>query len=403
MNLLNNLTVSILGIGNSSFDKYLDLLVNPKIREVNIFYCESDSKSYNLLKNAYEDNKYLFHGKLRGHFLPCESFFFKYIQYMSDLDFILDLLPKSIINTLQNELLKSDMIILEITNDLNLLLAYLVYSLGISYILSISSKIMFFKSRISLLSKLLEKADIILVPDEDISLIISSEFQLNKRKIVLANVDWPSKFTYEKYLRDFRSEKLSEKLKKPQVCIVSPTVCYKFDDKPLSLISYYVDLIEKFLDIGFMVHLYTDRIVRSFSEPVMEKINDYRFLHNKFGSRFNIYSLSKELQYPNFYYNISKYDYGLLIPLNIDFNQKLYQYIPQTYYTYKMAKLKVLAPSKFTTKSLVTTNMNKSEILFFNNVKDVKKYGSIKKEEEKYEIKNFYSEFIDCIFKELHF
>lgn len=389
---------------NIFYDKYLDLLSNSKVREVKIIYFEDNRESFHHLKNAYETHKDFLHGELKGYFLPWESFRLNYIQNVNDIKYILELVPRSIVETLKQELLRSDLTIVEINSESSLLLVPLLYSLGISYILAISDRIMLFKSDIQKLSNMLGKENIIVFPDKGMASVICSEFQLNEKKIITANVNWPSKFTYEKYLKDIRTEKLSKKLKKPQLCIVSPNVCYKVDENPLSVMSYYVDLIENFLNLGFMVHLYTRKIIKSFSEPITEKMNDYSLLYSKFGGRFNIYDLSKELHYPKLYYEISKYDYGLIIPVTVDFGENIYLVLQEMYYyNYMMAKLNVIAYSKFVNEIIPINSTQKLDLLFFDKVNDLKKYELAKKEEGKYEMKNFYSDFIDSIFQELHY
>ncbi|MFN6991681.1 MAG: hypothetical protein ACK4MM_03045 [Fervidobacterium sp.] len=238
---------------------------NPNVKEVKVFYFESSRESYEYLQKAYETHKTFLHGTLKGYFFPLESLKINYIQEFDDIGSIFGLFPKTIIETLKQELLKSDLTILEIHDDFDIFLSLLLYYLGVKYILSISSRVMIFRYYIEmLLPNVLKGAHFIVVPDEGVASIIFSKFQVSKKKIVIANVDWPSKFTYEKYMRDIRTKKLSEKLKKPQLCIVSPIVCYKLCDSPLSISNYYVSLIEKFLNLGFMVHLYTKNIIKSF-------------------------------------------------------------------------------------------------------------------------------------------
>ncbi|MFN6991680.1 MAG: hypothetical protein ACK4MM_03040 [Fervidobacterium sp.] len=133
-------------------------------------------------------------------------------------------------------------------------------------------------------------------------------------------------------------------------------------------------------------------------------MNDYTLLYSKFGGRFNIYNLSDELHYPKFHYEISKYDYGLIIPVTVDFGENIYLVLEEMYYyNYIMAKLSVLAYSKFVNKDIPVNSTRKLDVLFFDNVNDLKKYELSKKEAKKYEIENFYSDFIEAIFQELYY
>lgn len=401
--MVDKLVITIIGISKDSFHKYLDILANSKVQEVKILYSESEKEIYNSLLKLYQINENFLHGKLIGQSFSWESFCNKYLRSEMDIYRISNFIPNAMLKTLRLEAMKSDLIILEIKNLSTLLLACAMGILEINYVLAVSSSILLFPTYIQLMPVALKHAKTVVVPSLDLVRIISPNQSVieEQNKFIIADVDWRSKFIYNRYLKEFRPKKLSTLFKKTHLCIVSPLVVCEKSDEPLSILSYYAESIERFLKAGFVVCLYTNNIIKSLSEKNYERNNKYNLIFQKFKNNFSIYDLSRKLNYPEFYYEISQYDFALIQAFNVEINDVSYLFIPRVYYDYQMAKLQSIVSKKSLNKA--KHKFPNSDLIFFDDPKDILNYQNYLKNNNFPEPTNFYHDFVEEIFRYFYY
>lgn len=391
---MDNIVITRAGIIGAAPHRFLDVLAHPKVKEFKFFYFDNEEENFKTLYNLYEKHKDELHGKLVGRKFSWPSFYNRYITSIKSLDELISLIPSAMLRTITAELTKSDILIIGDNDfDSSFGLASICCALGIPYVLTFKETRMRQNDVLERLA--IEGAKKIVVPHEGYIDFIRKKHGIDiTKKAIFADVDWRGKFVYEKYLKDKNIEKLSEKDGRPHICILSMRTVWDKNESRSPGRYYYLDIIEKLVKEGFVVHLRTKYIIKSLDEPIFTQNNPYFELARKFPKNFFI-EPPIDLSEPEGYYELAKYDYGLVTsgaakdPDFLEFEQ---HNVPNRYYEYQMARVIPIAPKG----NLKYMERNAVDTIFFESPTEILKVNS-KNEEIKSVPKKFYLNLIDSI------
>lgn len=238
--------------------------------------------------------------------------------------------------------------------------------------------------RIDLIEKeALVNSDLLVLPNKSYFSFFKKLYNLDlEDKTVIADLDWRYSGNI-KYLNTLQVEKLSKKDKKIHACLLVGKLIFDKNDTRDANRYYYIDVIEKLINNGFIVHIHAKQIVQSTANPIYVKDNPYEKLTltgKVFIEDLNLYSGSKD------YEILMKYDVGILHPvIEGDEYKDVKEFqeinIPNRFYEYIMAGVMPIVESgagyemeqliKETKFGIVYKNQDdlKNQILNFENMR----------------------------------
>lgn len=391
---MDNIFVTRVGIIGAAPHRYLDLLSHPKVRSVHYFYFDEE-ENYQALLETYSIHSTSLAAKLSGRKFRWFSFFTKYTQSVKDLETFLALMPNEMLRVITQEFTKADILMIGDNDyDCSFGLAAVCSILGIPYVLTFKET-RFRKN--DLLERLaIEGATKIVVPHMGYVDFLKKKHETDiSKKVIFADVDWRSRFIFDRYIRNKHVQRLSERDGRLHICILSSRTIWDPKETRSKGRYYYVDIIEKLLKAGFVVHLHTKAIIKSLDEPVFVRDNPYMRLEKKFPGRFFI-EKPIDLRRPEGYYELMKYDLGLLTSGKVEDEifMEFEQYnIPNRYYEYKNAGVIPIAPKGV----LKYMEENYEDVIFFEDPREI--YEKISGIE--YLRIQFYRNLVDKIISEL--
>lgn len=362
---MNDIIITRVGIIGAAPHKYLDLFLHPKVKKVHYFYFDNEEENYKALAEIYSRHRLELNTDFSGRKFRWFSFFTKYAQSIKDLETFFSLIPNEMLRVITQEFTKSDILIIGDNDyDGSFALASICSLLGIPYVLTFKETR--FRQNDILERLAIEGATKIVVPHQGYIDLLKEKHGINiSKKAIFADVDWRSRFIFDKYICGKQVQKLSEKDGRFHVCILSSRAIWDPKETRSSGRYYYVEIIEKLLKAGFIVHLHTRIIIKSLDEPILARENPYTRLEKQYPNRFFIEE-HIDLRKPEGYYELMKYDLGLLTSGKIEDStfMEFEQYnIPNRYYEYKHAGLIPIAPAGV----LKYLEKNSEDTIFFND------------------------------------
>lgn len=392
---MDNIVVTRVGIIGAAPHRYLDLLLHPKVKSVRYFYFDNEEKNYQALLETYSLHKTDSTANFSGRKFRWYSFFTKYIQLVKKLDMLLSLIPNEMLRIIAQEFTKADILMIGDNDyDCSIGLAAVCAILGIPYVLTFKETR--FRKDDVLEKWALEGATKIVVPHRGYVDFIKKKHGIDiSKRVIFADVDWRSKFIFDKYIRNKQVQKLSERDGRLHVCILASRTIWDPKETRSKGRYYYVDIIEKLLKSGFVVHLHTNAIIKSLDEPIFVRDNPYTHLEKRFPGKFLI-EKPIDLKRPEGYYELMRYDLGLLTSGKVEdeiFMEFEKYNIPNRYYEYKHAGVVPIAPKGV----LKYMEENCEDVIFFEEPTEI--YEKI--HEVEYLRIQFYRNLVDKVISEL--
>lgn len=372
---MDSLKIIRAGVIGASPHRFLDVVAHPRVNEFKYFYFDNEEISFQSLFTIYEKHKNEINGVLNGRKFSWTSFFLRYAQVVKSIEELIAALPTAMLRTITSDLTQADVLMIGDNDfDHSFALAAICSILKIPYVLTFKETRL---RKTDILERLaIEGATRIVVPHEGYIDFIKKKHDIDiKKKAIFADVDYRGKFVYEKYLRNRigKIKKLSETDGKHHVCILAMRSVWDKNESRSSGRYYYVDIIKELLKAGFVVHLRTKFLIKSVDEPIFSPDNPYFEMAREYPESFKI-EPPIDLMNPEGYFELAKYDYGLLTSgaasdrLFLEFER---YNIPNRYYEYKMAGVIPIAP-KGTLQYMEQTT---KDVVFFEKCTDIYNYN----------------------------
>ena len=365
---MNRVTLVRAGIIGAAPHRYIDVFLDERVSEFEYFYFDTEEEGFKWLMYLYNQDQSI-RGNLYGRRFLISAFFRKYLTSIKTFDELISLIPSAMMYTITNKLTRGDLLIVGDNDfDTSFILASVLCSLGIPYVLTFKET-RFIKN--DLFEKLaLEGAQLVVVPHSGYLNFIKKKHNLDiSNKAIFADVDWRSKYVYEKYLKGSDFAKLSKIDGKKHICILTGRAVWDENESRSRGRYYYLDIIKKLVKAGFVVHLRTKYIIKSLDDPIFTPANPYYDLAKSYSKNFIIED-PINLNSVEGYFELMKYDYGLLSsgsPFPENFLEFEQYNIPNRYYEYKMAGVIPICPKG----SLKYMEENIPDVIFFNEPSEI--------------------------------
>jgi len=341
--------VTKIGYIGASVHRYIDVLAEENVDEFKLIFFDNEVKNAKMLQFVVD--KYF--PELSSKLSMSEIPWIKFLNYVSSevaktpsINDIIKFLPTAFLHFILNHAIETDILWIGDNDfDTSFLFANLLNYFGIRYIFTLKeTRYKDYPFELSVL----KHAKRIYLPHEKYVDFFQEKYGIDvSSKTSFGDIDWRSKLVKDRIVSKLNVAKLSQTDGKAHVVILSGRAIWKKSEVRSEGRYYYLGIIKRLLEAGFVVHLHTKAIIESLDNPIVHKENPYTELQEKYKNKFFIED-PLDLNDPLNYSVLMRYDYGLVHSGEIPFDETIRKFeeinVPNRFFEYWVANVIPICP-----------------------------------------------------------